>query len=73
MIASPERVLASSHEPGLFTADLDLARLRRMRATTETLDVPAPFRTIPGVLDWRRLDMVGDVLAPEEAREPVEA
>ena len=72
MIASPERVLAASHEPGLFTADLDLARLRRMRATTETLELPAPFRTIPGVLDWRRLDLVGDVLAPQ-AREPVEA
>lgn len=64
MIASPERVLASSHEPGLFTADLDLARLRRMRATEEELLVPPPFRTIPGVLGWRRLELVGDVLTP---------
>ena len=64
MIASPERVLASSHEPGMFTADLDLERVRRLRSTEEELVVPAPFRTIPGVLDWRRLDLVGDVLTP---------
>ena len=69
MIASPERVLASSHEPGLFTADLDLDRVRRMRSSEEELVVPAPFRTIPGVLDWRRLDVIGDVLTPSHQLE----
>jgi predicted amidohydrolase len=54
MIASPERVLASSEAPGILCADLDLERVRCLRRTEEELLVPAPYRTIPGILDWRR-------------------
>lgn len=57
MIASPERVLAESHEPGILTAELDLARLRWLRETEEELIVPAPYRTIPGHLAWRRPEL----------------
>lgn len=61
MIASPERILAESHEPGILTAELDLDRLRLLRATAEELIVPAPFRTIPGHLAWRRPALYGDL------------
>ncbi len=57
MICSPERTLAATHEPGILTADLDLAHLRRLRETEEVMCLPAPFRTIPGVLAWRRPEL----------------
>jgi predicted amidohydrolase len=57
LIASPERVLAQSREPGILTAELDLDRLRWLRATKEELIVPAPYRTIPGHLKWRRPEL----------------
>jgi predicted amidohydrolase len=59
MIASPERVLATSEAPGILTADLDLDRVRRLRDTEEELVVPAPYRTIPGILSWRRPRVLG--------------
>ncbi|MGH2957709.1 MAG: carbon-nitrogen hydrolase family protein [Solirubrobacterales bacterium] len=65
MIAAPERVLAATHEPGILTADLDLDYLRRMRATDEVISLPAPYRTIPGVLRWRRPELyASDELEP---------
>jgi predicted amidohydrolase len=68
MIASPERVLAQSEAPGILTADLDLERVRTLRATEEELIVPAPYSTIPGVLSWRRPEVLSEltrVLEPE--------
>lgn len=68
MIASPERVLAQSEAPGILTADLDLDRVRTLRATEEELIVPAPYSTIPGVLSWRRPEVLSEltqVLEPE--------
>jgi predicted amidohydrolase len=68
MIASPERVLAASESPGILTADLDLERVRRLRATVEELIVPAPYRTIPGILSWRRPEVLG-ALTDDAGRE----
>lgn len=65
MIASPERVLAQSSAPGILTADLDLDRIRQLRATTEELIVPAPYQTIPGHLAWRRPELYGDLTQGE--------
>jgi len=59
MINSPERVLAASESPGILTADLDFERIRTLRATEEELIVPAPYRTIPGILSWRRPEVLG--------------
>lgn len=61
MICSPERVLAQSEAPGIMTADLDLERIRRLRETEEELIVPAPYSTIPGVLAWRRPEILGEL------------
>jgi predicted amidohydrolase len=58
MIASPERVLAQSESPGILCADIDLERVRQLRATEEELIVPAPYRTIPGILKWRRPEVL---------------
>jgi predicted amidohydrolase len=70
MICSPERVLAQSEAPGILTADLDLERVRNLRQTQEELIVPAPYSTIPGVLRWRRPEILGELsLARDE--EPV--
>lgn len=63
MIASPERVLTESREPGIITAELDLGRIRVLRETDEELIVPAPYRTIPGVLKWRRPELYGSLTA----------
>lgn len=63
MIASPERVLAESGEPGILTAEVDLDRVRRLRELDEELIVPAPYRTIPGVLKWRRPELYGELTA----------
>jgi predicted amidohydrolase len=68
MIASPERVLAASESPGILTADLDLDRIRQLRETVEELIVPAPYRTIPGILSWRRPEVLG-ALADDTRRE----
>jgi predicted amidohydrolase len=59
MIASPESVIATSEAPGIICGDLDLERIRRLRDTKEELIVPAPYRTIPGVLDWPRPEVLG--------------
>lgn len=62
LIASPEGVLARSAEPGLLVADLDLDRIRRIRTATEELVVPAPYRTIPGHLSWRRPELYQELV-----------
>jgi predicted amidohydrolase len=71
MIASPERVLAASEAPGILTADLDMERIRALRQTVEELIVPAPYLTIPGVLEWRRPEVLGGLTAcgPDVAKE----
>jgi predicted amidohydrolase len=70
MISSPERVLAQSEAPGILTADLDLERIRHLRDTEEELIVPAPYTTIPGVLSWRRPEILSE-LSQSRPREPV--
>jgi predicted amidohydrolase len=66
MICAPERVLAQSEAPGILTADLDLERVRHLRETQEELIVPAPYRTIPGVLSWRRPELLGELTRRSE-------
>lgn len=67
MIASPEMVLAESSELGILTADLDLDHVRELRAKDEELVVPAPYRTIPGHMRWRRPELYGLLTAADPA------
>jgi predicted amidohydrolase len=69
MIAGPEAVLAASHAPGILSADLDLARLRRMRSEPEFPDgvmVPPPFASLPSAPRLRRPELI-DVEVKGEA------
>lgn len=66
MIASPEQVVAQSEAPGILYADLDMERIRRLRSTEEELIVPAPYRTIPGILGWRRPKVLGALTEEEQ-------
>lgn len=56
-IAGPEDVLAASDSEGMLVADLDLERLRYLRYEVERIVVPKPYKTIPGVIDWRRPEL----------------
>jgi hypothetical protein len=73
MINSPERVLATSESPGILTADLDFERIRRLRSTEEELIVPAPYRTSPGILSWRRPEVLGPLTEAARAEAGVGA
>lgn len=66
MVCSPEQVVAQSEAPGILTADLDLERVRALRDTEEELIVPAPYKTIPGILGWRRPEVLRDLTADAE-------
>jgi predicted amidohydrolase len=70
MITGPERVLARSSAPGILCADLDLERIRYLRSTEEELIVPAPYRTIPGHMGWRRPELYGELTKPRPSRVP---
>jgi predicted amidohydrolase len=54
MIAGPEGVLASTDEPGVLVADLDLDRARWLREESEKIEMPKQYKVIPGTLEWRR-------------------
>ncbi len=55
MICSPEEILVESTSEGIFSATLDLERIRWLRQQRDASIVPRPWRTKPGLLrDWYR-------------------
>ena len=66
-IASMALELVQPFVPGVLSAVLDLDRVRWLRDTDEELIVPAPYRTIPGVLKWRRPELYGQLTAQPAA------
>lgn len=73
IIAGPEGVLGIMPSEGILTADIDLARLRRMRAAPEFpagLEIPPPFGSVPGVLGLRRPELTAQHLAKEAVTRP---
>ena len=50
-ICGPEGEIAAKQDEGVLVADLDLARVRYLRAEDETLGFPRLYKTIPGL--WR--------------------
>ncbi len=67
-IAGPEGILAQSPDVGLLIADLDLDRLEFLRNEDERIEFPKRYRTIPGVLGWRRPELYEPLLDPETGR-----
>lgn len=63
LISGPEDILASSDAEGMLVADLDLDRLRYLRREQERIVMPKPYRTIPGILRWRRPALYADLAA----------
>jgi predicted amidohydrolase len=64
MIAGPEAILAETKGPGVLTADLDLDRLIWLRTHTQTLELPKPYKTIPGLLRYRRPELYNLLMEP---------
>jgi len=69
-IAGPEGVLAERRDAGLLVAELDLERLDWLRTHEETLALPKPYRTIPGLLAWRRPEVYGPLAETGRAGPP---
>lgn len=66
VIAGPEGLVADGPRDALVVADLDLARVRWMRATDDSMAKPKPFRALPGQLRARRPELYGALGAPRE-------
>lgn len=64
IIAGPEGVLAERRDPGLLIAQVDLERLEWLRSHEESLEIPKAYRTIPGLLAWRRPEVYGRLATP---------
>ncbi len=59
MVAAPEEILFENEEAGMFVVDVDLARLREMRASTDTVASSRGYGAKQGVLgpQWQRPEM----------------
>src|SRR6266481_8990281 len=71
-IASPERMLAQRHDPGLILADLDLARLQALRSHYYDEEILSPperqeevFFCRPGQSHDRRPELYGELTQPQ--------
>lgn len=64
MIAGPEAIIAESKEAGVLTADVDIDRLQWLRSHTQILTLPKPYKSIPGLLRYRRPDLYGPLVEP---------
>lgn len=67
-IAAPERVLGDLEGEGILVCEVDLSRLTWLRDQDESLVVPKPYKTLPGLLRWRRPELYG--LLSEPASNP---
>jgi len=71
IVAGPEGILATRADAGMLIADLDLDRLEFLRGEDEKIEVPRRYRTVPGLLRWRRPELYSQhFLEPRETRAP---
>lgn len=63
IVAGPEGVLATRSDSGMLIADLDLDRLEFLRSEDEKIEVPRRYRTVPGLLRWRRPELYAGILS----------
>ncbi len=65
MITGPEHPVAFAGRRELVVGELDLARLRWLRANDDSMVDPKTFDSIPGLLRARRPELYGDLVAPQ--------
>jgi hypothetical protein len=59
MLAGPERIMVERKEPGMVVGDCDIDRLHWLRDRDESLDLPKPYKVVPGLLRFRRPEIYG--------------
>jgi 5-aminopentanamidase len=59
MLAGPERIMVERKEPGMVVGDCDIDRLHWLRDRDESLDLPKPYKVVPGLLRFRRPELYG--------------
>ncbi|HZW05038.1 MAG TPA: carbon-nitrogen hydrolase family protein [Anaerolineaceae bacterium] len=65
IIAGPEKIIAETSEEGMLVADLDIDRLHWLRAQNESLELPKPYRVVPGLLRYRRPELYTKLVDPD--------
>jgi 5-aminopentanamidase len=66
MVAGPEGLVAGSGFDELIVADLDLERVRWLRAQDDSIEEPKAFASIPGLLRFRRPELYDDLVKPAD-------
>jgi len=64
MIAAPEEILAESKKSDIIYANIDLDRIKWLRQSEETLELPKAYRSIPGLFKDRRPELYGKLIEP---------
>jgi hypothetical protein len=59
-------LVSESKKAGVLLGDLDLARLRWLRETDDSMANPKPFTSLPGLLRARRPQLYGVLSAPAD-------
>lgn len=74
LVAAPEQVVFESEEPGLFFVNVDLSRIREMRAGTDSVSASQSFGAKQGVLgpQWQRPELYGRFFPPLSQRDEAE-
>lgn len=66
MIAGPEEVLAERTDLGMIMAEANLDRLKWLRSHTQTLEIPKKYKSIPGLLRYRRPEFYEELVQEQE-------
>jgi len=66
MVVGPEGIVAESTSQGVLMATVDLKRLEWLRSNVQKMEIPKPYRTIPGMLRHRRPELYGAIIEPRE-------
>lgn len=74
LVAAPEQVLFESEASGLFFVDVDMTRIRDMRASLDSVGASQSFGAKQGVLgpQWQRPELYGRFFPPLLPREAAE-
>lgn len=64
VLAGPEKILVERKEPGLVVGDCDIDRIHWLRDRDESLELPKPYKVVPGLLRYRRPQIYGKLVDP---------